>query len=263
MPGVIDISALASDATTTAPSARPAIALEDVGKRYGRREVLRGLTLHVEVGECFALVGTNGAGKTTCLKGMLDFQQVDAGTIEIFGVPHTRTEARARLAFLPERFSPPYYLTGGEFLAYMSRLGSVVADGAAERDACARLDLAPEALSRPVREYSKGMAQKLGIVACLLSGRDLLVLDEPMSGLDPKARLLVKRELAELRRAGRTLFFSTHMLADVAELCDRLGVLHGGRLAFVGTPAECLERFPGESLEAAYLRCVEDDAEDR
>ena len=111
-----EISAEPSSIATQTGSARAAIALDAVGKRYGRQEVLSGLSLDVDVGECFALVGTNGAGKTTCLKGMLDFQQVDAGTIEIFGVPHTRTEARARLAFLPERFSPPYYLTGAEFL---------------------------------------------------------------------------------------------------------------------------------------------------
>jgi ABC-2 type transport system ATP-binding protein len=170
-----------------------ALAFERVCKRYRSREVLDGLTLTVRAGECFGLVGMNGAGKTTCIKALLDFHRVDAGAINVFGVPHTRTASRARLAFLPERFMPPYYLTGRDFLAYAARLQGNEPDARAAAAMCEELDLDPEALARPVREYSKGMAQKLGLVACFRSGRELLVLDEPMSGLDPKARLLVKR----------------------------------------------------------------------
>ena len=107
-----------------------------------------------------------------------------------------------------------------------------------------------------MREYSKGMAQKLGLAACFLSGKDLFVLDEPMSGLDPKARLLVKRHLESCHAGGRTIFISTHMLSDVDELCDRMGILHDGRLRFVGTPGECREAFASDTLEEAYLSCI-------
>jgi ABC-2 type transport system ATP-binding protein len=118
------------------------------------------------------------------------------------------------------------------------------------------VDLAPEALAKPVRLLSKGMAQKLGLAAVLASGKPLLILDEPMSGLDPKARALLKRSLLQRKALGQTLFFSTHMLADVEALCDRMAVLHDGVLKFVGTPSELCRRYETDSLEAAFLACV-------
>jgi ABC-2 type transport system ATP-binding protein len=121
---------------------------------------------------------------------------------------------------------------------------------------CEKLDLDPSALSKSVRDYSKGMAQKLGLAACFLSGKSLFVLDEPMSGLDPKARLLVKRHLRACRSEGRTIFISTHMLSDVEELCDRMGILHAGKLRFVGSPLECRDAYAAETLEEAYLSCI-------
>jgi ABC-2 type transport system ATP-binding protein len=101
------------------------------------------------------------------------------------------------------------------------------------------------------------MSQKLGLAACLASGRDLLVLDEPMSGLDPKARALLKQHLMETHAAGRTLLFSTHQLSDVAQLCDRVAILHEGRIRFVGTPLECCGNYDCDDFEQAYLRCIE------
>ncbi len=234
----------------------PAIRFEGLSKGFGRQRVLENVSFQVEPGEFFGLVGINGAGKTTCIKSLLDFSDVDAGRIEIFGVPHTKTRARARLAYLPERFLPPYYLSGGDFLQYMGRLHGLVLAPPRVREILDALDLAPDALAKPVRQYSKGMAQKLGLAACFLSGKDLIVLDEPMSGLDPKARILVKRHLKELKSRGHSVFFSTHMLADVEELCDRMGILHEGALRYVGTPEECGETFGGDALEEAYLHCI-------
>ena len=108
----------------------------------------------------------------------------------------------------------------------------------------------------PVRSYSKGMTQKLGLAACFLARKDLYVLDEPMSGLDPKARALLKARLQDLRARGCTLFFSSHALADVEEICDRMASLHDGHLRFVGSPAECRRRYEADSLEQAYMRCI-------
>lgn len=242
--------------STPRPTASSAIRISHVAKRYGRQHVLDGLSLEIEGGEFFGLVGGNGAGKTTCIKGLLDFTSIDSGSVEIFGVPHRETRARDPLAFLPERFLPPYYLAGGDFLDYMGRLHGRVTDDHVRHAMCETLDLDPAALAKPVRNYSKGMAQKLGLAACFLSGKDLFVLDEPMSGLDPKARLLVKRHLHACHAEGRTVFISTHMLSDVEELCDRMGILHNGRLRFVGTPEECREAFASGTLEEAYLSCI-------
>src|SRR5688572_27514738 len=215
-----------------------ALRLERVGKAYAGVAALAELTLEVRRGEFLALVGVNGAGKTTLIKCLLDFCETDRGRIEIFGVSHRETSARSRLAYLPERFNPPYYLTGRDFLEYMLRLHRAPYDDARVARMFAALDLDLAALSRLARTYSKGMTQKLGLAACLLSGKDLYVLDEPAGGLDPKARALFKEELAAVKRAGRTVFFTSHALADVAEMCDRMAVLHAGRLRFAGTPQE-------------------------
>jgi ABC-2 type transport system ATP-binding protein len=210
-------------------------------------------------GEFFGLVGVNGAGKTTSIKALLDLNAIDAGRIEIFGTSHRKTLARARLAFLPERFLPPYYLRGRDFLNFFARLRHTKFAEARIREMCGALDLDPRALDKSVRIYSKGMAQKLGLIACLLSDKDLLILDEPMTGLDPKARLLVKRQMHALKERHRTVFMSTHMLSDVEELCDRMGILHAGRLRFVGAPAECCAQYGTPSLEQAYLNCISDE----
>ena len=215
--------------------ATPALKFEKVVKRYGKQEVLSDVSLQLEEGEYLGLVGVNGAGKTTLIKCLLDFVAVTKGNIGIFGLPHTETNARRRLAFLPEKFMPPYYLTGQDFLEYMLRLHNVPY---AEKQVMAILeilDLDPSALRKPVRQFSKGMSQKLGLAACLLSGKELLILDEPMSGLDPMARARLKRYLIGLKGKGTSLFFSTHLLADVEALCDRIIILHGGRVCFAGT----------------------------
>ena len=231
--------------------------IDQLRKRFGRHEILRGVNLSVQAGEFFGLVGVNGAGKTTLIKCLLDFCDTDGGRIMIHGGAHDAKASRARLAFLPERFVPPYYLTGGDFLRYMARLQGASPAPAEVAGMLAALDLEESALRKPVRMLSKGMAQKLGLAATLLSGKDLMVLDEPMSGLDPKASALFKQQLLRMKEQGRTLFFSTHTLSDVEVLCDRMAVLHAGEVRFIGSPSECQARYGADNLEAAYLRCVD------
>ncbi|MBF0145059.1 MAG: ABC transporter ATP-binding protein [Magnetococcales bacterium] len=230
---------------------------EGVRKRFAAHEVLQGLEFTVRQGEFFAFVGANGQGKTTLIKGLLDFIRIDGGNIFIHGKDHRETRARSGLAYLPERFTPPWFLKGGEFLRYVTRLHQqpFVADQVDE--ILADLDLEPAALKRHVRDFSKGMTQKLGLAGAFLSGRDLLVLDEPMSGLDPKARVMLKRRLLKFKEEGRTLFFSTHLLADVEELCDRMAILHSGHLRFEGSPADCRKDYPGNTLEESFIRCID------
>lgn len=240
--------------------AQSAVRFDHVRKDYGRQAVLRGIDLDIAAGTTFGLVGINGAGKTTLIKCLLDFCHVDAGRIEIFGAGHTDSRARKRLAFLPERFMPPYFLTGRDFLGYMLTLDERAAGEDRVRAMFAALDLDAAALDKPVRSYSKGMTQKLGLAACLLAEPDLLILDEPMSGLDPLARARVKQLLRQLREQGSTLFFTSHTLSDVEEICEHMVVLHQGRLCFSGSPDALLRDHAGESMEQAFLNCIESAA---
>ena len=234
----------------------PVLEFKNIVKRYGKKSVLKNVSLEVAEGEFFGLVGMNGAGKTTLLKCLLDFCALDSGSIAIAGIDHRTTAARQPLAYLPERFTPPYYLTGKDFLQYALKLQAVAYDEIETEIVLRKLDLELAALSRRVGTYSKGMTQKLGLAASLLARKKLYLLDEPMSGLDPKARVLLKASLQELRTLGATLFFSSHALADVVELCDRMAILHDGQLRFVGSPAECCRHYAAETLEQAYMSCI-------
>jgi ABC-2 type transport system ATP-binding protein len=236
---------------------QPAVRFDQVRKSYGRQTVLQGIDLDVAAGVTFGLVGINGAGKTTLIKCLLDFCHVDDGRIEIFGTRHTDSQSRARLAFLPERFMPPYFLTGRDFLNYMLALDERAASEDKLLAMFAALDLDAAALDKPVRSYSKGMTQKLGLAACLLAEPDLLILDEPMSGLEPLARARVKQLLRQLRDQGRTLFFTSHALSNVEEICEYMVVLHQGSLRFSGSPGELMLRHASDTMEQAFLKCIE------
>jgi ABC-2 type transport system ATP-binding protein len=239
----------------TAPP--PAIAIEGLGAGYGSTPVLGDVTLDVRPGETLGLIGLNGAGKTTLLKSILMLVTPSAGAVRLFGACHQDPASRARLAYLPERFQPPGHLAGHDFLRLTLAFYRLrVSRGAAALRA-EELDLDPLALTRPVRSYSKGMAQKLGLLATLLTERPLLILDEPMSGLDPKARIRLKQQLAAYRARGRTIFMSSHILADHDELCDRVAVLHQGRLGFVGSPAGLKQRRGAATHETAFLAEIE------
>jgi ABC-2 type transport system ATP-binding protein len=236
-----------------------AVRIAALAKRYGGAAALSGVDLEVAHGEAFGLVGANGAGKTTLIKCLLDLCAPDAGEIEIFGVPATLPRARGRLSYLPERFAPPHYLRSREFLESAAALAGCAYDAARAEGLLLELELERDALERPVRSLSKGMAQKLGLAGCFLVERDLYVLDEPMSGLDPAARVAVKSVLRRLAAEGRTLFFTSHVLADVEELCSAIAVLDKGRVRFRGSPAALRGRYAEPDLERAYMRCIRDE----
>ena len=241
-----------------APSS-PAIRIVALEKRYGSLVALRAVGLEVRAGDAFGLVGANGAGKTTLIKCLLDLCGYQRGDIEIFGAPARSPAARRRLVYVPERFAPPHYLRGGEFLEAMLKLAGARYDAARAGGLLRELELDPAILERPVHELSKGMTQKLGLAWCFLAERDLYVLDEPMSGLDPAARVAVKALLRRTHREGRTVLFTSHVLADVEELCDSLAVLEKGRLRFAGAPQALCERYAQAGLEQAFMRCIRDE----
>ena len=237
----------------------PALLIRALDKRYGAQPVLDGIDLEVPAGAAFGLVGANGAGKTTLLKCALDLCGADGGSIEIFGVPHTEPRARARLAFIPERFVPPHYLTGREFIELMRSLDHDAYDTLRVSSLLDEIELEVAALARPVRQLSKGMTQKLGLASCFLAERDLYILDEPMSGLDPGSRVAVKSVLGRMMREGRTLFFTSHVLADVEEICTAIAVIAGGRTRFSGPPDELCAQYSEPNLERAFIRCIRSD----
>lgn len=240
----------------SADMSTPALECRALCKRYHDQIVLDGIDLALLPGESVGLVGVNGAGKTTLIKCLLDLCRPDTGEVRIFGSTATQPSARQHLAFLPERLMPPHYLTGEDYLRYQLHLRRQPYDPVAAADILATLGLENGALKKPVRLQSKGMTQKLGLAACLLTRAPLLILDEPASGLDPKARILLKQALQQARVNGKALFFSSHDLHDVAELCDRMAVLHQGNLRFFGSPQTFLERYGASSIEHAYLNCI-------
>jgi ABC-2 type transport system ATP-binding protein len=201
----------------------------------GRRSALEELTLSVPRGEVFGYLGPNGAGKTTTLKLLLGLLRADHGSARVLGVPHTERAWRYRAGYLPEN---PYlydYLTPQEYLDYAGRLFGMPASERRERSAqlLHRVGLA-ESARVPMRRFSKGMLQRAGLAQALLNDPELVFLDEPMSGLDPIGRHMVKEVILDLRTRGRTVFFSTHILSDAESLCDRVGLLRAGRLVTVG-----------------------------
>ena len=229
------------------------MSFQQVGKRYRARSALSDITFCVAAGESVAIAGVNGAGKTTLLRCLLDFARADAGSIRVFGVDSRLPQARRHLAFLPERFLPPAHLSGHEVLQWLAGLHGQ--RWCRDRSAAVfeNFALPADALDRTIRQYSKGMTQKLGLAAALSSSKRLLVLDEPMSGLDPQARQFVTRSLLTAREAGAGLLITSHNLTDVARLCSRLALVHDGELRFLGRPEELIEQHRAPDLEAAFL----------
>jgi ABC-2 type transport system ATP-binding protein len=234
-----------------------AIEFNGVCKRFGSHAALRSVSFTVASGSIFGLVGLNGAGKTTLIKSLMDFSFPDSGEIRIFARPATEAMARGAVAYLSERFIPPAYLTGLEYLQMMSRLYGVACDNERIEAAAAAIDLDLKYLGMRVGSYSKGSGQKLGIAAVLLSEQRLLVLDEPMSGLDPRARACLKAAIKTARLKGATILFSSHSLADIDELCDSFAVLHEGAIRYVGGVPQLRLQMGADTLDQAFLKAIE------
>jgi ABC-2 type transport system ATP-binding protein len=234
-------------------SAAHPVEIQGLRTRGGEAAVLEDITLTLRAGEIFGLLGLRGAGKTSLLRAVLLLVEPVAGTVRLFGEAHRRPSARSQLAYLPERFQPPGHLCGYDFLRLTLAFHGRRMRHARMPALAEELDLDPSALARPIRTYTKGMAQKLGLLTILATDLPLLVLDEPMSGLDPKSRLLVKQHLAAYRRRGRTILLSARIPADHEQLCDRIAILHAGRMAYVGTPGDLCARTGAPTLESAFL----------
>lgn len=236
----------------------PAITTSNLGKVYRvgffmrRVEGLRDLTMEVGQGEAFGFIGPNGAGKTTTIKILMGLHRATAGHAELFGLDVNDPAARARVGFLPER---PYFyehLSAREVLHFYGQLSGLTLDERTERieKLLDRVQLTRFA-NVSLAKYSKGMLQRVGLCQTLIHNPDLIILDEPMSGLDPVGRALVRDLIIEQRDAGKTVFFSSHILSDVEAICDRVAILVGGELRECGPIEEVVA--DRESLETVLL----------
>jgi ABC-2 type transport system ATP-binding protein len=223
-----------------------AIEIENLTKDYPygflhlkKKRSLEGLTMQVEGGEVFGFLGPNGAGKSTTIKLLVGLIFPDAGSASILGKPITDIEMHRDIGYMPEQ---PYfydYLTAAEVLDYFARFHDLTVADRSERVARMLKKVGLETARKiQLRKYSKGMLQRVGLAQAILHDPKVVILDEPMSGLDPIGRREVRDIILELKREGRTVLFSTHILSDAEMLCDRVGVIVGGKLRGVGAPGE-------------------------
>ncbi len=227
----------------------PILEFDKVSKSYRthlsvrRGWILRDLSFSLKRGEIFGYIGPNGAGKTTSIRLTLGILFPDAGSIRLFGEPAGRVRLKEKIGFLPEN---PYfydYLTAEEFLDFFGRLLGM--SGADRRRRIPELlDLVGlgNRADRQLRKFSKGMVQRIGLAQALLNEPELVILDEPMSGLDPMGRRQVRDIILDLKKQGKTVFFSSHILQDAEMICDRVGILDRGRLLSIGPLAEFLSQ---------------------
>lgn len=219
--------------------------------------ILDNINLCVERGVLYAIAGENGAGKSTLIKIILDLiRNVDQGDVTIAGRSREQQSSREALCYLDEKFDIDSRVTGWDYLELVSGLFKLECPIAKVKELCDALGLEVSDLAKKTGQYSKGMKQKLGLIGCFMLELPLMILDEPLSGLDPRARYLFKQLLKKENLAGRTVFYSTHMLADAEEICDKFGILHRGRIVFEGTPQQCIGQFGAANLEEAYMRCI-------
>ena len=235
------------------------IRLHEVTKRYGNFTALQPLDLHVRRGELFGFLGPNGAGKTTTIRMVVGVLRPTSGTIEIGGIDMLRdpVEAKRAIGYIPDRPSLYEKLTGGEFLRFVSGLwgrdGAQAEDRADELLRLFDLEAWKDTL---IESYSHGMRQKLLISSALVHAPDLIVVDEPMVGLDPKGARQIKDLLRAFAARGGTVFLSTHTLEVAEALCDRIAILHQGEIRALGTMAELRQQAESGAvgLEDVFLK---------
>lgn len=228
------------------------VQLKNIRKVYDTKVAVEGLSLSIEPGTMFGLLGPNGSGKTSSIRMMIGMTVPDSGTVELFGRPFTR-QALHRVGYLPEErglYKKMRVLDQLVFLGQLHGLGESTARERAQRW-CERLQIA-DVSEKKTEELSKGMQQKIQFIAALLHEPDLIIMDEPFSGLDPVNATLLQDTLVELRREGKAVLFSTHRMDQVEKLCDAIAIIYQGKLVLNGTVREVKGRYPRNRVHMVF-----------
>lgn len=240
------------------------IEIKNISKSYnkGNIKAVDNLNLTVKKGEIFGFLGPNGAGKTTTIKMIVGLLNPDTGSITINGFDNSQKpiEAKKHIGYVPD--NPDLYdrLTGTEYLNFMADVYQVPADVRKERVAhYLEMFGLNDAATDLIKSYSHGMKQKIALTGALIHNPEVWILDEPMVGLDPKSAHLLKGQMREHCDRGNTVFFSTHILEVAEKLCDRIGIIHKGKLIAIGTMDELRQGEKKESLENIFLELTENE----
>jgi ABC-2 type transport system ATP-binding protein len=228
------------------------VELDGVRKVYDTKVAVEGLSLRIEPGTMFGLLGPNGSGKTSSIRMMIGITVPDAGTVSLFGKPFDR-ESLKRVGYLPEERGLYKKMKVIEQLAFFGQLHGLSSEEARKRatDWAKRMEIA-DSLTKKTEELSKGMQQKIQFIACLLHDPGLIVMDEPFSGLDPVNAVLVEQTLLELKDQGKAILFSTHRMDQVEKMCDEICLIHRGKVVLSGGMREVKERYPRNRVHIAY-----------
>lgn len=222
----------------------------------GRKLAVKDLNLKVQAGEVFGFLGPNGAGKTTTMNVLLGFVHATSGAAYLFGVDVREPIARQRIGYLPELTYYYKFLTAEELLRFYGRIFKIPrAEVDGRINNLLKLVELEAARKRPIKTYSKGMQQRVGLAQALINNPDLLILDEPTSGLDPLGRMKVREIIQRLKNEGKTVFFSSHELGEVETVCDRVAIINQGELKTEGRVADLVEKHQA-NLERIFLDII-------
>jgi ABC-2 type transport system ATP-binding protein len=228
------------------------VQLDRVRKVYDTKVAVEGLSLSVEAGTMFGLLGPNGSGKTSSIRMMIGITVPDSGSVSLFGKPFVRSSL-ARVGYLPEERGLYKKMNVLDQLIFLGRLHYLTAAVAEERarDWCEKLQI-NEAIPRKTEDLSKGMQQKIQFIGALLHDPDLIIMDEPFSGLDPVNAMMLMDTLLELRSEGKAVLFSTHRMDQVEKLCDYIALIHRGNLVLSGSMGEIKSHYPHNRIHIAF-----------
>lgn len=232
------------------------IDIKDVCKSYRKETILSNVNLHVTKNEIVGLVGINGVGKTTIIKIIMGLINNYSGEAKVYGLNPSNPLSRTDIFYLPEKFAPMLQMTGYEFIRLSSFFYKINSQHEKMLQACDSLKFPADKLNNKISSFSKGMIQKIGLMAMILSNTELWVLDEPMSGLDPIARYELKNILLKHKDNGGTILFTSHQLQDVEEIADNIIVIHDKKICFSGNLNSFILKHDQDSIEKSYFKAI-------